>query len=174
MIDFKLTANGDIDLGTASQYPTCRLDFYMKPYPCLRLDFDTDSKQYDIRPYGVEFNFHTNVRKLPSQKQAVTAITGQAETAQEILVRLKTEQGEYAVLPGLGSRLVLERHKDIRSSTVQETVREYAEEAIGDVVFEEEPVTIVTWVDDEESRFRHETLKITIDTGNTTCFEGTI
>lgn len=174
MIDFKINASGDIALAPARQYPVLRIDFYRKQYPCLRLDFDTDVLRYDLRPYGCRLDFHTNVRNIPYDKITAVPVTDKAETSQEILIRLKTELGEFEALPALGSKLVLERHHNILSETVQEQVRQYAEEAIGDVAFGEEPVVTVTRADDDESRFRHETLKITIDTGDTTCFEDTI
>ena len=174
MIDFKLTDNGDIEIGTAEQYPTLRMDFFMKPYACLRLDFDTDINKYDIRPYGIKFDFYTNPHGRATDKKTVRSVTGNAETAQEIKIRLKTEQGEFEPLSSFGSKLVLERHENIHSNAVQEAVRQYAEEAIGDVLFNETPTVTVARADDDESRFRHETLKITIDTGNITYFEDTI
>ena len=173
MIDFKLTGNGDIAIDTATQYPTCHLDFFIKPYPCLRLDFDTDIAQYDTGSYGIKFEFNTDLHNLSNDKKTAQSITDKAETAQEILIRLKTEQGEFTALPALGSKLVLERHENIHSDAIREMVRQHTEEAITDVTFDATPAITVTRADDE-SRFRHETLKITIDTENTTYFEDTI
>ena len=100
-------------------------------------------------------------------------IKNKAELVQEILIRLKTELGEFEFIPSLGSQIVLERHEDIQSTVVLEQIKQYVEEAISDLIFEEEPIITVERIDDE-SRFRYETLRISIDTDRTQHFTADI
>ena len=177
MIDFTLDKIGDIILAPAYQYPSFTIDYYIpsgtRKYGAFRIDFDTDVKQYDVTKHDFRIDFYTDTKPDRTLWMTAPPIRDNAELAQEILIRLKTELGEFSYLPELGSRIVLERHEDIRSDVVLEQVKQYVEDAIADVDFEDEYTVTVTRIDDE-SRFRYETLRITIDTDKTTHYESAI
>lgn len=180
MIDFKINEIGDIDLAFAEQYPSFVINFYVPQqgntnirYPAFRIDIDTDVLRYDTKYNGLRIDFETKRTIGNEYKINARAIYNKEELAQEILIRLKTELGEFSYISFLGSELVLERHEDIRSSVVQEQVRQHVISAIADITFEEEPDVSVEWIDDT-SRFRYETLRITIDTGRTNIYTGTV
>ena len=52
-------------------------------------------------------------------------------------------------------------------------MKQYATEAIGDVIFENDFEVKTTWEEDD-SRYKHERLKVTIDTEQNTIYEATI
>ncbi len=177
MIDFTLNEIGDIVLASAYQYPSFTIDYYIPAgvhkYDTFRIDFDTNIKQYDISEYDFRVNFHTDLKKDKTEWITTPAVRDKKELAQEVLIRLKTELGEFKYIPELGSRIILERHEDIRSNVVLELVKEYVEEAIADIDFGDEYTVTVERIDDK-SRFRYETLRITIDTGKTEHYESAI
>ena len=180
MIDFKLTEMGDIDLGTTRQYPSFTINLYVpktgnkdRRFEAFRIDFDTDIKQYDMSEHGLQIDFNTDLQREIRSKIGARPVYDNEELVQEIAIRLKTELGEFPFIQSLGSRLVLERHEDIRSDVVLEHVKQYVEEAITDVDFPDEYTVSVERIDDP-SRFRYETLRITIDTGRTRTYETTI
>jgi hypothetical protein len=179
MIDFTLTEMGDIDLAPARQYPSFTINMHVsklgnkdRRFPGLRIDFDTDIKQYDISKHDFKINFYTD-RIQTKTKISAPPVCNNEELAQEISIRLKTELGEFPFIPNLGSQLVLERHEDIRSDTVLENTKRYTEEAIADIDFPDDYTVSVERIDDT-SRFRYETLRITIDTGQTQAYESMI
>lgn len=181
MIDFKLTEIGDIDLAIARQYPSFTINLYVpelgknknaRRYDAFRIDFDTDIPQYDTRPYGFKIDFDIDLHQ-PEYKIGAPPVYNNEELAQEVLIRLKTELGEFELLPSLGSQLVLERHEDIRSSVTLENVKQYVETAIEDINFPEDYTVTVERIDDI-SRYKYETLRITIDTGRTNIYNGTV
>ena len=177
MIDFTLNNIGDIVLAPASQYPSFTIDYYTpaggRKYDTFRIDFDTDILQYQDPGNGFLIEFETNLRRNSTNWIMVPPVKDKAELTQEVLIRLKTELGEFEFIPSLGSRIILERHEDIQSDIVLEQIKQYVEEAIADVDFEETPVITVERIDDE-SRFRYETLRILIDTGRTQHFTADI
>ena len=175
MIDFKLTEIGDIDLAIARQYPSFTINLYVpesgknktaRRYDAFRIDFDTDILHSN--ELGDYTDFHQ-----PEYKIGTPPIYNNEELAQEVLIRLKTELGEFELLPSLGSQLVLERHEDIRSSVTLENVKQYVETAIEDINFPEDYTVTVERIDDI-SRYKYETLRITIDTGRTNVYNGTV
>lgn len=179
MIDFTLTEMGDIDLAPARQYPsftitvhTSKLGNKNRRFPGLRIDFDTDIKQYDVSKHDFKINFYTGLIQTKN-KISAPPVYNDEELAQEVSIRLKTELGEFPFIQNLGSRLVLERHEDIRSDVVLETIKQYVEEAIADIDFPDNYTVSVERIDDP-SRFRYETLRITIDTGQTQAYESMI
>ena len=177
MIDFTLNQIGDIVLAPAYQYPSFTIDFYTpaggRKYETFRIDFDTDVPRYQDPGDGFLIEFGTNLRNDLTNWISTPPVKDKTELAQEVLIRLKTELGEFEFIPSLGSKIVLEQHEDIQSAIVLEQVKQYVEEAIADIDFEEEPAVTVERIDDE-SRFRYETLRITIDTGKTRYFTADI
>lgn len=177
MIDFKLTEDGDIDLASAYQYPSFTINFYVPSgdikHNALRIDFDTDIPDYNTASYGLKIEFDTDLYSPRAGHINTVPVYGNEELAQQVAIRLKTELGEFPFITSLGSQLVLERHEDIRSSVTLEQVKEYVEAAIADVDFENDYTVTVERIDDP-SRFRYETLKITIDTGGITAYGTTI
>ena len=188
MIDFKITENGDIDIAKAYQYPYFIIDFYISErdernindttkspirYPALRINFDTDIKQYDSFEEGLLINFRTERKVVSLNPITITSVSNKAELAQEATIRLKTELGEFQFLKDFGSELSTMRHSDIKSEITAENIKQYAEEAIGDIEFDDEYEITTAWEEDE-SRYRNERLKIKIDTGKNTAYEATI
>ena len=188
MIDFKLTENGDIDIAEAYQYPYFIIEYYIpardqrninnirkeaRRYPTFKIDFDTDIKQHQQIDNRFLIKIYTEKRILPFQSVFVESVRDNEELAQEVTIRLKTEQGEFQYLKELGSQLVTLRHSDIKSETTKELARQYTEEAISDVDFEEEYDINVNWEDDI-SRYKHERLKLTIDTDRDIIYEAAI
>lgn len=188
MIDFKITENGDIDIAKAYQYPYFIIDFYIsardernindttkapRRYPALRIDFDTDIKQYDSFEEGLLINFMTEKKVVPYNPISITSVYDKTELAQEVTIRLKTEIGEFQFLKDFGSELSLIRHSDIKSDITAEKAKQYAEEAISDVEFDNEYEVTTAWEEDI-SRYRNERLKIKIDTDKNTAYEATI
>ena len=177
MIDFTLNEIGDIVLASAYQYPSFTIDYIIpdgaRKYNTFRIDFDTDIKRYDISKHDLRINFQTDLKTNRTLWITTPPVYNKEELAQEVLIRLKTELGEFKYIPELGSRIILERHEDIRSNVVLEQIKAYVEEAIADIEFEDEYTISVERIDDE-SRFRYETLRITIDTGKTGHYESAI
>ncbi len=181
MIDFKIDEHGDICLTNARQYPSFIIDFYIprhganknaQRYAALRIDFDTDVLQYQ-QTNGLRIDFDTDLHSQTTYPISTIPVFSNEELAQQILIRLKTELGEFTALPSLGSQIILERHEDIRSSVTLERVKEYVLEAIADVDLPE-PYTVTVERVDDISRFKYETLKITIDTGRVNLYNATI
>lgn len=179
MIDFTLTEMGDIDLAPARQYPSFTINIHVsklgnkdRRFPGLRIDFDTDIKQYDMSKHDFKINFYTDLIRAQDKIDAPPVYNNE-ELAQEVSIRLKTELGEFPFIQNLGSRLVLERHEDIRSDVVLENTKQYVEEAITDIDFPDDYTVSVERVNDP-SRFRYETLRIIIDTGRTQAYESMI
>ena len=170
MIDFTLDNIGDIVLAPAGQYPSFRIDLYTpagnRKHDAFRIDFDTDIPRYNTNYDGLLIEFNTNLYVDKTTWITAGSVKDKEELAQEVLIRLKTELGEFEFIPSLGSQIVLERHSDIRSTVSLELIKEYVEEAIADVDFPDEYTVTVERIDDE-SRFKYETLRITIDTGQT-------
>ena len=164
MIDFKLTNNGDIDIAQIYQFPVFTINFFMKQYPCLRIDFDTDVLKNKPDQKKFKINFRTNI-KQNNDKISTVSIKDKNELAQEIIIRLKTELGEFSYIPTLGSQIILERHTDIRSELTLEKIKQYATEAISDLGLSTLEITIERI--DDTSRYIYETLKIIIDTKET-------
>lgn len=177
MIDFSLNQIGDIVSASAWQYPSFTIDIYTpagnRKYDAFRIDFDTDIPRYNMANNGILIEFNTDLRTDHTNWITTESVKDKEELAQEVMIRLKTELGEFSFIPSLGSQIVLERHEDIRSSVVLEQIRQYVEEAIADIDFPDEYTVSVERIDDE-SRFRYETLRITIDTGKTIHYESTI
>ncbi len=188
MIDFKLTENGDIDIAQAYQYPYFIIQYYIsardrrninnlrkeaRRYPSFRVDFDTDIKQHQQFSSGMLIQFNIQKRIMPYKPIAAVPVIDNEELAQEVTICLKTEKGEFPFLQELGSELITLRHSDIKNETAREQIRQYAEEAIKDVVFDESYTVSTSWEDDD-SRYKHERLKITIDTDQDTIYEATI
>jgi len=188
MIDFKLTSNGDIDIADAYQYPCFTIYFTVptvshkkdeegntvatRRFPALRLDFDTDIPRYRQRQGGCLLTFHTDLHPEHVQ-QSTLPVREDRETAQAIAIRFKTELGEFSRLPGLGSELVQVRHEDIKSEATVQQARTHAQSALWDMDLPEKTTVSVERIDDP-SRFRYETLQITVDTGGVNSYETTI
>lgn len=174
MIDFKLNNIGDIDIALANQYPSFSIDFYIPDgntkYDSFRIDIDTDILKYNTDVSGCRIDFTTDLRQDNVFPVGTPPVFDNPELAQEVWIRLKTELEEFEFLPGMGSKIVLERHNDIRSTVTLENVKQYVIEAISDVIFPEEYEVTVERIDDD-SRFRYETLRITIDTGKTKIYD---
>lgn len=160
MIDFKLTKNGDIDIAAAYQFPIFNIKFFIKEYPCLLMNFDTKVLKVMPRNNRFKIDFKTNIKKTDSNVSTVS-IRDKAELAQQIIIRLKTELGEFTYIPTLGSELVLERHNDINSELSIEQIKQYVKNAIADVELSNYEVNVERV--DDESRYIYETLKIIID-----------
>ena len=188
MIDFKITKNGDIDIAKAYQYPYFIIDFYIsarnernindetkapRRYPALRIDFDTDIKQYNSSDEGLLINFLTEKKIVSYNPITITSVFDKKELAQEVTIRLKTEMGEFQFLKDFGSELSLIRHSDIKSDVTAERAKQYTEEAISDVDFDNEYEVTTKWEEDI-SRYKNERLKIKIDTDKNTSYEAII
>lgn len=177
MIDFTIDTIGDIVLAPARQYPSFTINIYTpdggRKYNAFRINFDTDIPKYQETGSGFRIDFYTDLYMDNTVYFTTAPILDKAELAQEILIRLKTELGEFVYIPELGSRIVLERHEDICSSVSLNNIKQYVDEAIADVDFEDAYTVTVERIDDE-SRFRYETIRITIDTGKTEHYESTI
>ena len=182
MIDFKVTKNGDIDLVQSYQYPRFFIQFMVshpglnsqeRRFPSLRLDFDTDVKQHKpVKNNSFIMQFRTALHE-PKGQITTGIVYNQEELAQEVMIRLKTELGEFENLQDFGSELALLRHTDINTEITKELAKQYAETALTDVITEE-PLTISVAWEDDKSRYQFERLKITADTGNTTLYEADI
>ena len=131
---------------------------------------DTDVLKYNVNTHGCQIDFTTDLTRNDIFPIGTPPVSNNRELAQEIWIRLKTELGEFEFLPDTGSKIVLERHQDIRSTVTIENVKQYVIEAINDVIFPEEYEVTVERIDDP-SRFRYETLRITIDTGKTKIYD---
>ena len=189
MIDFKLTQNGDIDIAEAYQYPCFMIQYYIpardtryknnvykkaRRYAAFRIDFDTDVRQHQKQPKdALLIQFMTQREIYRYRPVTINSVTGLAETAQEITIRLKTEKGEFEFLDNLGSELVTLRHTDIKSDTTLVQAQQYAEEATSEVDGVEELIVTAQWLDDA-SRYKHERLKLSFDTERDTIYEATI
>lgn len=189
MIDFKLTQNGDIDISNTYQYPcfliqflvpagkeikTKNMDRAVRRYNTFRIDFDTDIKQYNLYNSGVLIQFETEKEISPFHASSTKPTREKEELAQEIQVRLQTEKGEFEFLPLFGSELAHIRHEDIKADITHERAVQYAEDAIEDVEIEDPYEVRAEWIEDNGSRYRHERLKITIDTEQDTIYEADI
>ena len=107
-----------------------------------------------------KIDFKTNIKKTDSNVSTVS-IRDKTELAQQIIIRLKTELGEFTYIPTLGSELVLERHNDINSELSIEQIKQYVKNAIADVELSNYEINVERV--DDESRYIYETLKIIID-----------
>ena len=190
MIDFKINEIGDIDIKEAYQYPSFLIQYHVpragkkelngkiieSRYHSFRIDFDTDIKAYaHIKDTAFMIQFRTQHQHIsPGYSINTVPIYDKEELAQEITIRLKTEYGEFEFLKEFGSFLSTLRHEDIKADHTHELMKQYTEEAIRDIDLANEYNVNTHWVEDKESRYRHERLKITIDTDENTIYEATI
>lgn len=164
MIDFKINEIGDIVLGEEEQVQKpLKIKFSIDQMPKLKIDFRTKTKQRHKQKNDGSFKINFKIGKNETTYKKIETVKNNAELAQSIAIRLKTELNELQnFFSDFGSELSRMRHKDLLNSKYNDKIREYVEYAIKDILSSRNVSISVDRVVDDESNFGLETLKITI------------
>ena len=167
MIDFRLDERGDIIFSSPEEYDTFRIDFAIKDYPLMLINFNTNDEADESKKADniLEIQFFTDETETVHGKKLETVIEDE-EKAQSIAIRLKTELGELDDLYyNFGSELAYYRHLDLLNDTYWSKLEEKVKEAISDVMPYGESSVIISRVEGEGS-YKNTTLSISIEGNN--------
>lgn len=165
MIDFAINDIGDLVLAEQEQfYPKYKIKFTMaEKYPKMKINFKARSYRQTHNPRTLKINFVTET-SLKEYNKHLVVVKEENEKSQSIAIRLKTELGELQnFFSDFGSELTKIRHSDLQlTSSKINTIIEYVENAVYDIIPSEDIVVDVEKSDIDPGNFKLETLKITI------------
>ena len=141
MIDFALTNTGDFALGKQSMHPCLRIDWKCSDYPVLKIEFE-QAKEHRDQPLASALMIQFDAASGDSSdKIGKGTLHDRDELRQRIIIMLRTELGESPLSEGLGTDLVLQKHRDINDMAVLEAIQSTVKNAVSEVL--EDPVVQV-------------------------------
>jgi hypothetical protein len=168
MIDFALTNTGDLIVDQQESFPVFCLQWRDSAFSIFNMSFLQKQEKDKRTPEGIfEFNFDAS-SATNREKKNTRSIHGLEELKQRLIILFRTEEGACPLNTNLGSKLVIQKHKDINSMPVLQEIQRIVKEKINDLV--EDPAVVIK-VEKSDSAFFCQNVSIYIYQNNELIFK---
>lgn len=135
MWDFKITNSGDLAFSNDIFAETMTVRFVTAKYPSFLLCFKTEESSENKKSEGFVVTFDTNKELNLGNKFA--GIKENDEIAQAIRIRVRSELGELKNNIGIGSTLLLHKHKKIDPKKTIEQIKSIVSDIVASITEKE-------------------------------------
>ena len=171
MVDLEMTKSGDLKLSATEKLPSFQIDWYESEFPVFCLDWEQQEKP-SAKPEndGLEITFNAS-NKSTELTKTVRPVRHEAELTQRLIILLRTELGDSALAPDLGTTMVLNKHQDICSMPVLKEIQSKILAAIDGLV---ENPSVVLKVEEKDGPFYCQNVGVYIYQNNDLVYQSSI